>query len=101
MSKKIAIYGNYKATILVKQRYWKKRADGVKQRYWRKTVKAKGKAMSGRYEFQGTGKELYKAVAEAYHTVPRDFINVSAKEFLKNTEKYGFEGKWVDREVKS
>ena len=101
MSKKIAVYGNYKATVLVRQRYWKKRKDGLKQRYWKSAEKTKGKTLSGRYEFSGTGKELYKAVAKAYHTVPSGFVDTSSKECLKNPKKYGFAGKWVEREVES
>jgi len=33
MTKKIAVYGSYEAKVHVKQRYWKKRKDGIKQRY--------------------------------------------------------------------
>jgi hypothetical protein len=41
MPKSIAVYGNYIYQAPVKQRYWKRRRDGVKQRYW-KIKRARG-----------------------------------------------------------
>jgi len=99
--KKIAVYGNYQAKVPIKQRYWIKRKDGIKQRYWKKTKRLKKVTMSGRYEFHGKGKELYKAVVKAHHIVPKGFIDVSAERFLKEPEEYGFEGSWIDRDIES
>lgn len=101
MVKKIAVYGSFEAKILVKQRYWKRRKDGVKQRYWKKTARTKKVVESGRYEFHGKGKDLYKSVVLAHRVVPKGFIDVSAKKFLEKPYEYGFEGAWIDREVKS
>jgi len=99
MVKKIAVYGSYKARVHVKQRYLKKRVDGIKQRYWKKTKRMKTVEASGRYEFHGKGKELYKAVVKAHRFMPRAFVSVSAEKFLEHPETYGFEGEWIEREV--
>ncbi len=101
MSKKIAVYGSYKAKVPYKQRFWKKRKDGIKQRYWRTTKRTREETMTGRYEFNGNGRDLYRAVVKALDYVPRGFIDISAEEFLKHPEKYGYEGEWIDREVES
>jgi hypothetical protein len=101
MVKKIAVYGSYEAKVPSKQRYWIKRKDGIRQRYWRKTRRTKTVEMKGRYEFSGKGKDLYKAVVEAHRIMPKGFVDVSAEEFLKHPEKYGSEGEWLDREIKS
>ena len=101
MVKEVAIYGSYEAQVPVKQRFWKRRSDGVRQRYWKSTGRTKKAEMSGRYEFSGSGKDLYKAIVEAHKTVPREFVKVSAEKFLENTEKYGSKGLWLDREIES
>lgn len=101
MSKKIAIYGTSEAKVPVRQRYWKRRADGIRQRYWKKTTRTKKVEESVRYEFTGKGKDLYKAIVKAHKIVPKGFIDVSAKEFLKKPEKYGYEGEWIEKEVES
>ena len=46
MVKKIAVYGSYLAKTPVRQRYWKKRADGLLQRYWKQTKRMKVVEMS-------------------------------------------------------
>ena len=101
MTKKIAVYGTYEAKVPVKQRYWKRRKDGIKQRYWKKTKRMKKAEMSGRYEFHGKGRDLYKAVVKAHKLMPRGFVDVSAEKFLKHPERYGVEGYWIDKEVES
>lgn len=101
MVKKIAVYGTYEAKVPVKQRFWKRRKDGIKQRYWKKTRRTKKEVISGRYEFYGKGKDLYKAVLKAHKIVPKGFVTVSAEEFLKQPEEYGSEGEWVERTIKS
>lgn len=101
MVKKIAVYGSYEAKVPSKQRYWIKRKDGIRQRYWRKTRRTKTVESKGRYEFSGKGKDLYKAVIKAHQVMPKGFVDVSAEEFLKHPEKYGLEGEWIDREIKS
>ncbi len=101
MTKKIAVYGSYAAKVSVKQRFWKRRKDGVKQRYWKKTKSTKKVIKSGRYEFSGQGRDLYRAVAKAHKIVPKGYVDVSAERFLKNPGEYGSEGFWIDREVES
>lgn len=101
MTSKIAMYGTFEANVPVKQRYWKRRIDGIKQRYWKKTTRTKKAEVSGRYEFSGTKKDLYKAVVKAQELVPKKFVDVSAKKFLKNPEKYGVKGSWIEKDVSS
>lgn len=101
MTKKIAIYGSYLARVPVRQRYWKKRKDGIKQRYWKVTKRLKKVVMSGRYEFYGKGKDLYKAIMKALKVVPKGFVDVSAEMFLIDPMRFGFEGMWIDRTVES
>jgi hypothetical protein len=101
MVKEVAVYGTYEARVPVRQRYWKLRNDGVRQRYWKKTRRTKKAVMSGRYEFSGSGKDLYKAVVKAHDTVPKGYVKVSADDFLKNPDKYGLRGSWIDRQVQS
>ena len=101
MVKKIAVYGKYEAKVPVKQRYWKRRKDGIKQRYWKKTTRLKRVSQSGRYEFHGKGKDLYKAIVKAHQKMPKGFVDIPAEKFLKNPEKYGVEGSWVDIDIDS
>jgi len=101
MVKKIAVYGIFEVEVPVKQRYWKRRKDGIKQRYWKKTKRLKKVEASGRYEFHGKGKELYKAVVKAHEYVPKGFVDVSARKFLENPEKYGLKGEWIEKEIES
>jgi len=101
MTKKIAVYGNFETKVPVRQRYWKRRKDGIKQRYWKKTKRLKKVLQKGRYEFHGQGRNLYKAVVKAHQVMPSGFVDVSAEEFLKNPEKYGSEGSWIEAEVES
>jgi hypothetical protein len=106
LTKKIAIYGRYKAKVPVKQRYWKKRIDGVRQRYWKKTKRMRKATIRGRYELHGTGRTLYKAIAliRTRQLVPkayRRFVDVSATKFLEHPEEYSDEGSWIESEVES
>lgn len=101
MVKKIAVYGSYEARVPSKQRYWIKRRDGIRQRYWKLTGRKKTVEMKGRYEFYGKGKDLYKAVVKAHQLMPKGFVDVSAEEFLRQPEKYGFEGEWTEKEIES
>jgi hypothetical protein len=101
LSKKIAMYGACQSKIRVKQRFWKKRRDGIRQRYWKLTKREKTVERECRYEFHGKGKALFRAVKEAHHIVPKGYVDVSAEEFLKNPEKYGSEGKWIEKKIRS
>ncbi len=99
--KSIAVYGSYKAKVPVRQRYWKRRKDGIKQRYWKKTTRKKMVVASGRYEFYGKGKDLYKALLKAQKIMPKGYVKVAAEKFVKKPQDYGFEGVWIDSEVES
>ena len=101
MVKKISVYGSYRVKVPVRQRYWKKRSDGVKQRYWVTTKNTKTVTKQGRYEFTGKGKDLYRAIKIAKRRVPKNFVDVSAEEFLKNPELYSDLGQWIESEVES
>jgi len=101
MANKIAVYGTYEARIPVKQRFWKRRIDGIKQRYWKNTTRTKRSEMTGRYEFYGKGKDLYKAVIQAHRVMPKGYVDVPAEKFLKHPEKYGVEGSWIEKDVES
>ena len=101
MVKKIAVYGSYEAMVPVRQRYWKRRKDGIKQRYWKKTKRLKTVSGKGRYEFSGKSKDLYKAVVKAHQNVPKGYVDVPADKFLKHPEKYGYEGQWIEKDIDS
>ena len=101
MVKKIAVYGVFETTEPVKQRYWKRRSDGVNQRYWKNTTRTRKVVNKGRYEFHGKGKDLYKAVVKSQKIVPKGYIDISAKDFLKNPQKYGKAGKWIESDIDS
>ena len=111
MVKKIAVYGTYQAKVPVFQRFWKwiRHRKGpktgqkwYKRRVWKKTKRMKKTVRSdARYEFQGRGRDLYKAVVLGHHFMPKGLVDVSAKRFLEHPEEYGFVGEWVEKEVES
>ena len=82
LTKKIAVYGTYEAKIPVRQRYWKwiyhrkgskAGQKWYKKRVWKKTKRMRKAVMSGRYEFHGRGRDLYKAVILAQRYMPKGF----------------------------
>ena len=101
MVKGIAVYGSYVAYEPVWQRYWHRRIDGIRQRYWHKTTRLKKVEKTGRYEFHGPGRDLYRSVIEALRRVPKGHVEVSAEEFLMSPEEYSQEGYWVESKVVS
>jgi hypothetical protein len=110
LTKKIAVYGTYETKIPVHQRYWKwiyyrigpkAGQKWYKRRVWKKTTRMKKAVMSGRYEFHGKGRDLYKAVILAQRYMPKGFVDVAAEKFLEYPERYGVEGHWIEREVES
>jgi hypothetical protein len=59
---------------------------------------------SRRFEFTGSGRDLYRAVRLAQSIVPsgkKRFVSVSAREFLSRPYHYGEAGVWVDKEIES
>ena len=101
MVKSVAIYGAYEAQVPSIQRFWKTRKDGRRQRYWKKTKRSKRVKAKGRYEFQGSGRELYQAVLKAQEVMPKGFVSVSAKKFVEHPKRYGRSGSWIEMDVES
>lgn len=98
--KTIAVYGTAPEKVYVKQRYWKKRKDGIKQRYWIKTKRTKTVHKSKRWEIEGKGKKLYQATVLAHHYIPKEDITIiKAEKLLENPEKYGYPDEWLEVEV--
>lgn len=98
----VAVYGNYPVRVPVYESIVIESKDGVVQRRRLKTGKFREKVVSGRFEFYGRGKDLYKAVALAQKYVPlKRFQVVSATEFFEDPEKYGKLGRWVEKDVES
>ena len=63
-----------------------------------------GGRRSRRFEFSGSGRDLYRAIRAAHRVVPSNrqrFVTVSAREFLRAPYRYGVEGVWVDKEIES
>jgi len=85
----------------MKQRSWIQRRDGVWQRYWYKTRVKVTVEESGRYEFYGRGRDLYRAVRLAQHYMPKGYVEVEARDFIENPEEYGVPGEWIWREIES
>jgi hypothetical protein len=103
MTKRVAVYGTYEAKrrVWVKERVLKTRRDGIKQHYWVKREKVKTVEDKGRYEFFGSGREIYEAVRLAHTFMPKGFVTVSARKFLENPAKYGVIGEWIEKEIES
>jgi len=98
MVQKIAVYGDVPEKVYVRQRYWKKRKDGIKQRYRKKTKRTKTVSKSKRWEIHGEDKKLYKATIIAHRYLPKeDFTTVSADKLIANPEKYGEAGEWIEK----
>ena len=103
MVKRVAVYGDYEVSKVVrrKQPVWILRRDGVVQRYWKWTdvrVIIHGR---GRYEFYGSGRDLLRAVRLALRYMPDGYVEVDAVDFIDDPEEYGTIGEWVWREIES
>jgi hypothetical protein len=63
-----------------------------------------GGRRSRRFEFSGSGRDLYRAIRVAHRVVPSNrqrSVTVSAREFLRAPYRYGVEGGWVEKEIES
>jgi hypothetical protein len=63
-----------------------------------------GGRRSRRFEFSGSGRDLYRAIRVAHRVVPSNrqrFVTVSARQFLRAPYRYGVEGVWVEKEIES
>lgn len=106
----IAIYGTtrYKTLqqISYKQRFWKRRSDGIKQRYQKSVTKSVSKFKKGgeRITLYGNVKDIAKAekkIREEGWIPKKKFQDrVDAKSFLKNPQKYCRKGEWTKRKKK-
>ena len=106
MVKRFSLYGRYRVRVKarVKQRFWKRRRDGIKQRYWKYANRTKWEVRTGRYEFKGSGKELYRAVAIAKKKTnpPKGFVEVSAEDYVRNPELYiEDDAEWLETDEES
>jgi len=112
MVKGIAEYGRFLVSVPVRQRYWKwayhrtgseAGKKWYKKRVWKKTSRMKKVVKSGRFEFTGSGKDLYRAIIETKvkGRVPRGYIEVPADDFLLNPDEYSTEGEWIDIRIES
>jgi hypothetical protein len=54
-----------------------------------------------RYEFEGSGKELYQVVRKTQEVKPNGYVSVFVKEFLQDTEKYNQSSSWIEKDVES
>lgn len=102
MSKVISMYGSkyVMKRHTYKQRYWKTRKDGVKQRYWIKVTRQQRYRKGVRFDIEGSGKELYKAIKFVMRKrlVPRErHIEVEAEEFLRHPYWYSELGEWTTK----
>lgn len=104
MVKKIAVYGNFKVKVHVKQRYekWCYHREGklegqkwYKRKVWKKTKAMKKGEVIGTGRFEFYGENLYKAIVLAHKFMPKGYQDVSTEEFLKFPEEYGDEGEWT------
>lgn len=98
------MYGVFRALVPEKERRWKLRIDGIRQRYWYNTGRKQEVIMRGRFEFEGTGRDLGRAVELVLREflVPRrQFVVVHAREFLKYPKKYSRIGMWIEWDVES
>jgi len=106
----VAFYGTtrYKTKVLVsyKQRYVKRRKDGVKQRYWLKVARSTSKFVKGgeRLTVFGSAEDvaLVKNKIDREQWIPKKKFQdrVPASEFLKHPERYARKGVWVERKKK-
>ena len=114
MPKEVAIYGPFAIIeqVTFKQRFWKwiyhrtgpKAGEKwYKKRVWRTVTRRKEVRGKGRFELSGSGRDIMRAIVKirSEGLVPRGYVRVSAKEFLRNPEKYSTEGRWIDIGVDS
>jgi hypothetical protein len=102
----IAIYGTtrYKAKVQTtyKQRYWKKRSDGIRQRYRKTVTRTTSRYVKGgqRLTIYGSAQDVAAATRKVHNEgwIPKKMYEdkVSAKGFLLNPKAHARKGEWVD-----
>lgn len=84
---------------------WVTRRDGFRQRYHkvRYVPRVKKRPLKGRFEFHGSGNDLYRAVQKTIGEdwIPRGYQRCGARAFLKNPSRYARRGRWVKYDVES
>lgn len=77
---KIKIYGYAKERVSIsrKQRYWKKRKDGIKQRYWKKSEFKQAVGQNKYEERYVEKKELKKEVREEWEQYKWDTFDIES-----------------------
>jgi hypothetical protein len=102
---RVSVSRNAKGQFVKWQRVPTPRSYRLSFGFFGKQVSVYGHASHGvgeRYDFHGSGRELYRAIFLAHRIVPKHrFVRVSASEFLAHPFRYGERGYWVDREVES
>jgi hypothetical protein len=104
MSHAVAFYGTtrYKKKVKVtyKQRFWKKRNDGIRQRYYKKVTGTRIKHIKGgeRLTVYGTPKQIrrVKRKIDREGWIPKkQYVDkVNAELFLRHPRKYARKGVW-------
>ncbi len=97
----ISVYGRFITKIPVNYA-WVLDDDGIyRKRQLRRPIVTEREGY-GRYEFYGSGKDLYRAVRLACRFVPiLRFTQVEASEFLDHPWYYGTRGRWITKHVDS
>jgi len=101
----VAFYGStrYKAKVKIsyKQRYWKRRKDGVRQRYIKRVTAHRTKMVKGgqRLTVYGSPEQVkqvkHKVASEGWIPKKKYVDRVNAEVFLKKPRKYARKGKWA------
>ena len=97
------MYGAYVTGrwVRIKQPVPIRRMDGVVQRYHKWTEVYIERTEKGRYEFSGPGKDLYDAIRIATKHPPNGYVDVDAREFVRNVDEYSVDGEWDWYEIDS
>jgi len=100
--KTISVYGQkyVEQKHTYKQRYWKKRKDGIKQRYWKKVSRKQKYKRNVRFDISGSGRDISEAVAKVIKeplTPKEKHVKVEATDLIEHPEDYGGEEDWVIR----
>ena len=90
-------YGTVEYSIQPRrQRYWRRRSDGVRQRYWvgqKSPIKVRESARVDLYSY--STRELREAIKISYDDPPRGRIAVNAGHYIKYHQNYSCNGRWV------
>jgi hypothetical protein len=73
--------------------------------FWGKPARAKEVQIiteeRGRYEFYGRGRDIGEAIRVATKHPPNKFVDVDAREFVRNPSKYSVDGVWLWYDIES